>query len=633
MQPTLTWALFGWAFCSMLAAPPLSAEEPGRAAETVAGTDDRTPDGSEPRDSGDAEVALEDLSGIGTEEIAWLDRKAEAVDRVYGQIRRQNPREFQAWPEIKIMSCDSFNAFATPDGWISICASALDQVRTDDELAFIIGHELGHLHFRHSRVDVRAINLKGVAARIRVGGRGASLGAAGAVALGLVARISANQDDGFEDSYDEDVTQFEKLLVSAGSTLPDPLQNPAPYLAMLGLSALSFAAGEYGAISVTQSANATLRVRRPRQEIQADQYAIRLMASSGYQPDMALSVLNKINTSGVISTAELTGTSAVQLQLETRGLNGYPDPNKRAELLSAEIAVSTKWLEAHPVSLALSDGAAPFQMTASQQALAALRSGAVAYSEAGAPAFVAACKEAAALMQPLPLAQDDVASVTRALIAQVCHGPSASAGEGSWYVARANAVLALMSGVDARGPLMQAASRSESVLQYVDILRIALWGGDRRTADDIARTCDLDTGKSACLVLLKSTKKEFYDFWNSIGGRRSSPLDPMSRAFLLQQVPELSYVAGDLPTPLDDLFWLGRMTRERPASSLAATGRVSPRLESILARLPSNVDPGDADPGEADIGYADPGVLDESAAAEREMDLPMKQYVVRPSGR
>ncbi|NKQ40697.1 MAG: M48 family metalloprotease [Sulfurovum sp.] len=58
---------------------------------------------------------------------------------------------------IRIMEDKEPNAFAVPGGWIYITRGILDKMESENELAFIIGHELGHFK---NRDHLRALGYK-----------------------------------------------------------------------------------------------------------------------------------------------------------------------------------------------------------------------------------------------------------------------------------------------------------------------------------------------------------------------------------------------------------------------------------------------------------------------------------------
>ncbi len=50
----------------------------------------------------------------------------------------------------KVLDADDINAVALPGGWVYVFRGTLEKVKNDDELAGVIGHEIGHIAARHS---------------------------------------------------------------------------------------------------------------------------------------------------------------------------------------------------------------------------------------------------------------------------------------------------------------------------------------------------------------------------------------------------------------------------------------------------------------------------------------------------
>jgi len=50
----------------------------------------------------------------------------------------------------KVLDKDDVNAFALPGGWVYILKGLIEEVKSDDELAAVIAHEIGHIAARHS---------------------------------------------------------------------------------------------------------------------------------------------------------------------------------------------------------------------------------------------------------------------------------------------------------------------------------------------------------------------------------------------------------------------------------------------------------------------------------------------------
>ena len=57
---------------------------------------------------------------------------------------------------MQILGLNQYNALSLPDGSVVIAFGLLDQVQSDDELAFVLAHELGHIRLNHFAADVKA---------------------------------------------------------------------------------------------------------------------------------------------------------------------------------------------------------------------------------------------------------------------------------------------------------------------------------------------------------------------------------------------------------------------------------------------------------------------------------------------
>ena len=67
------------------------------------------------------------------------------VDRIVAQIPGQNRKNFK----LHLYRDDSINAFCLPNGSIYVNTGLLKQIKSDDVLAFILGHEIAHYVARH----------------------------------------------------------------------------------------------------------------------------------------------------------------------------------------------------------------------------------------------------------------------------------------------------------------------------------------------------------------------------------------------------------------------------------------------------------------------------------------------------
>lgn len=136
------------------------------------------------------------------------------------------PPSFQ--PEVRILAAPEFTALCTPDGTIIVTIGLLEQLENEDELAFVLGHEVSHAIYRHHDSDwltrtqyyavVNGAAVDDVAQHVSIGGfNGANIGR-GLDAARHLYKLSANvlapqMTRGQEDAAD--ALGFD-LMVKAG---------------------------------------------------------------------------------------------------------------------------------------------------------------------------------------------------------------------------------------------------------------------------------------------------------------------------------------------------------------------------------------------------------------------------------
>ena len=101
-----------------------------------------------------------------TAEMAAMERYVgEVGGRVAAHAKRKLAFRFHLIPNVDMM-----NAFALPGGHVFVGQGLLDQMTSEDELAFVLGHEIEHIDHYHAveRVQIEAqlnkLNLDAVAA-------------------------------------------------------------------------------------------------------------------------------------------------------------------------------------------------------------------------------------------------------------------------------------------------------------------------------------------------------------------------------------------------------------------------------------------------------------------------------------
>ena len=111
----------------------------------------------------------------------------------------------------KVYLTDDINAFAMADGTVRVYSGLMD-LMTDDELLFVMGHEIGHVHHQHSKASYR-MAYAAQAARKGVASAGGTAGSLAASSFGGLAEklVTSKFSRGEESEADEFGLEFLKL--------------------------------------------------------------------------------------------------------------------------------------------------------------------------------------------------------------------------------------------------------------------------------------------------------------------------------------------------------------------------------------------------------------------------------------
>jgi len=135
------------------------------------------------------------------------DPRAEAMQEVLERLARH-------WPDnpyplrVGVIEGEQPNAFAMPGGWIGVTTGLLVQLESENELALVLGHELGH--FRN-RDHLRGLG-RGVALALVLGALGLSDSGS---ASGLATFAASLTDRAFDRDQESDADIFGLSLVYA----------------------------------------------------------------------------------------------------------------------------------------------------------------------------------------------------------------------------------------------------------------------------------------------------------------------------------------------------------------------------------------------------------------------------------
>jgi Zn-dependent protease with chaperone function len=143
--------------------------------------------------------------GVGVEEVS--DPRSAELARVLDRLAAhwaENPYELQ----LAVFEHETPNAFAFPGGFVAVTTGLLDSASSENELAFVLAHELGH--FRN-RDQLRGLG-RGVAFGLLVGFLGVGGSGSAATVAGVVARITSA---GFSREQESAADDFGLALVNA----------------------------------------------------------------------------------------------------------------------------------------------------------------------------------------------------------------------------------------------------------------------------------------------------------------------------------------------------------------------------------------------------------------------------------
>ena len=147
------------------------------------------------------------MGGSGPGEQAEADPRAEGLQELLGRLERHwtgNPYRCR----VVVWEQEAPNALALPGGQILVTTGLLQQVESENELAFVLAHELGH--FRN-RDHLRGLG-RGLALALVMAAVGAS-GAGSAAELATVAAQLAER--GFDREQERSADDFGLALVAS----------------------------------------------------------------------------------------------------------------------------------------------------------------------------------------------------------------------------------------------------------------------------------------------------------------------------------------------------------------------------------------------------------------------------------
>lgn len=141
------------------------------------------------------ENVIKEFGGLSTDK-ALIER----VERVGKQVAAQSERQDVEYT-FKVLNSDVINAFAAPGGPVLITKKLAQMLSTDDELAFVLAHETGHITAQHGRQAInRALLAQGVLS-LALGKSGSTVQTGVGIAYTLFERGYSRDQEYQADSY------------------------------------------------------------------------------------------------------------------------------------------------------------------------------------------------------------------------------------------------------------------------------------------------------------------------------------------------------------------------------------------------------------------------------------------------
>lgn len=134
---------------------------------------------------------------LGAKSVVQMDQEnpVAPADNAYAKrlakLARNMTREDGLTLNFKVYLVKDVNAFAVPDGSVRVFAGLMDLMPDDAELMSVIGHEIGHVKYGHSREHYRAAYLSS-AARKGVAAIGGTVGKLAASDIGAIGEAAVN---------------------------------------------------------------------------------------------------------------------------------------------------------------------------------------------------------------------------------------------------------------------------------------------------------------------------------------------------------------------------------------------------------------------------------------------------------
>jgi len=91
-------------------------------------------------------------------DVVLSDRGISRIEKIGNKLIANVDRKAIQY-KFRVIETDEINAFAIAGGNVYVTTALLDFIENDDELAFVIGHEIGHVDRKHSALMIQTLAL------------------------------------------------------------------------------------------------------------------------------------------------------------------------------------------------------------------------------------------------------------------------------------------------------------------------------------------------------------------------------------------------------------------------------------------------------------------------------------------
>lgn len=194
-----------------------------------------------------ATLSDDDVKAVARQSAEWMDThnkvapKGDKYEKRLRKIVAGLDNEDGMKLNFKVYLVRDINAFAMADGTVRVFSSLMDKF-TDDEIRFVIGHEVGHVKLGHSK---KALQVAYVASAARDAGAAAG-GAAAALSQSELGNLSEKLVNAqFSQSQESDADAYAYEFMKR--------HNYDPHAAVSALRKLQEISGETGSASMFSS--------------------------------------------------------------------------------------------------------------------------------------------------------------------------------------------------------------------------------------------------------------------------------------------------------------------------------------------------------------------------------------------